>query len=72
MRLPFFTYSATASACLPQQTTECQSASVSPFWRRRSVAIRSWQMAVPFWLYFSSGSVPTRPSSSTRLIVRDM
>ena len=70
MRSPLPTYSFTASACLPQQTTLCQSASTSPSWRRRSVVSRSWVTAVPFGVYFISGSVPTLPKSSTLLMVR--
>ena len=71
-RSPFWTYSATASACLAQQTTVCQSVWVSPSPLRRSVASRSWTTAVPPWVWRSSGSAPTRPSSSIRLIVRDI
>ena len=58
-----------ASANLSQTTTECQSVSASPPLRTRSVARRSWVTAMPDAVYFISGSLPTRPRSSTLLMV---
>ena len=43
-----FTYSLTASPCFAQIVTLCQSVSVVPSCRYRSVASLSWVTAVPF------------------------